>query len=172
MDALSHLLQQTRHTHSWTHKLIDDIPIDKWHIIPNNMQSNITWQVGHLVVSHYYHAIWAIQGHQMNILQSIPLQQYAQLFTANPPKEAVNQIDIPQLLADLHTMEQTSLNIIAQLTEQALTAPLEPITPTHPIAHNKLEAIDWNIHHTMWHCGQIAMIRRSVYRKMEFGLQL
>ncbi|WP_248480271.1 hypothetical protein [Spirosoma liriopis] len=69
-------------------------------------------------------------------------------------------------------MQQKSLAILASLQDWELDQPLE-LTPTaHPIATTKREAIDWNIKHTMYHCGQLGLIKRVVDQRHDFGLRL
>jgi len=46
----------------------------------------------------------------------------------------------------------------------------EPTKRKHPVAKTKFEAISWNIKHTMWHCGQIACIKRLIHGGFDFGL--
>lgn len=50
-------------------------------------------------------------------------------------------------------------------------SPLEPGAPEHPVATNKQEAISWNIKHTMWHCGQMAILKRVINSRIGFGLK-
>ena len=33
------------------------------------------------------------------------------------------------------------------------------------------EALEWNINHTMYHCGQIGVLKRVVDARYDFGLQ-
>ena len=39
----------------------------------------------------------------------------------------------------------------------------------HPFVKTKENSISWNIKHTMWHCGQIAMLKRIVDKPLDFG---
>ncbi|MCK8495480.1 DinB family protein [Spirosoma sp. RP8] len=62
------LINQTANAYQWTNKLIETVPLDKWTIIPPTLESNIVWQLGHLIVSHYFHAVLVIRGHQLDLL--------------------------------------------------------------------------------------------------------
>ena len=53
------LISQTSNAYDWTNKLIETIPLEKWEIIPDTIESSISWQVGHLIISHYFHSIMA-----------------------------------------------------------------------------------------------------------------
>ncbi|MCF2443222.1 DinB family protein [Dyadobacter sp. CY345] len=166
------LISQTSNAYDWTNKLIETIPLEKWEIIPGTIESSINWQVGHLIISHYFHSIMVIRGHQMDILQKLPIKDYSDLFTVSAPILSVGKTDSMKLLQDLKIMQQKSMDILAALSDSELNSPLEPTPTPHPIATTKFEAIDWNIKHTMYHCGQIGMLRRIVDQRYDFGLRL
>ncbi|MDG3581392.1 hypothetical protein [Galbibacter pacificus] len=50
------------------------------------------------------------------------------------------------------------METIQKISENELDMPLKELQPPHPIAKTKYGAIDWNIKHTMWYCGQLSMI--------------
>ena len=166
------LISQTSNAYDWTNKLIETIPLEKWEIIPDTVETSINWQVGHLIISHYFHSIMVIRGHQMDILQKLPIKDYSDLFTASAPIFSVGKTDSLKLLQDLKIMQQKSMDVLAALSDSELHSPLEPTPIPHPIATTKSEAIDWNIKHTMYHCGQIGMLRRIVDQRYDFGLKL
>ncbi len=61
--------------------------------------------------------------------------------------------------------------VIKSLSDQDLESELSPTEVPHPVAKNKFEAIDWNIKHTMWHCGQIGILKRIIDERFDFGLK-
>jgi uncharacterized damage-inducible protein DinB len=166
------LINQTSNAYEWTNRLIETIPFEKWEIIPDTVESSINWQVGHLIISHYFHSIMVIRGHQMDILQKLPIKDYSDLFTASAPMLSVGITDSMKLLQDLKLIQQKSVDILATLSSAELNSPLEHTPIPHPIAATKFEAIDWNIKHTMYHCGQIGILRRVVDKRYDFGLRL
>jgi len=166
------LISQTSNAYDWTNKLIETIPIAKWEIIPDTVESSINWQVGHLIISHYFHSIMVIRGHQMDILEKLPLKDYSDLFTVSAPILSVGKTDSSKLLQDLKIMQQKSMDVLAAPSDSELHSPLEPTPTPHPIATTKIEAIDWNIKHTMYHCGQIGILKRIVDQRYDFGLRL
>ncbi|MEJ1240487.1 DinB family protein [Chryseolinea sp. T2] len=172
MTAIQILTTQTEGAYQWTFRMLDNVATDKWDIMPPTIDSTLSWQVGHLLVSHYFHSIWVIRGHQMDILQSIPLKVYGELYTDAPPVGSIGKSTPEQLLNHLRIMQDKSLAIISQLTDADLESPLEPTPLKHPVAKTKFEAIDWNIKHTMYHCGQIGIIRRVVDQRFDFGLRV
>ena len=76
-----------------------------------------------------------------------------------------------RLRSDLAFMQEGSLEIIHSLSEGDLHKALEPLKDPHPVAKTKFEAIDWNIKHTMWHCGQMASWKRMVDQPYDYGLK-
>ena len=171
MDQITILARQTESAYAWTNKLLHAIPHEKWDTTPDVVESNISWQTGHLIVSLYYHSILVIVGHQMDILQQVPLKEYSQLFTNAAPANASGKMKPEQLQAHLLFMQQRSIGVIKSLSPAGLEASLAPVQPPHPIAKNKWEALEWNIQHTMWHCGQIGLLKRIIDKRFDFGLQ-
>lgn len=171
MNQIEFLAKQTEDAYNWTNKLLNAIPYNKWDDTPEIIESNVTWQVGHLIMSIYFHSIMVITGHQKAISQSVPLREYSELFTNAAPKNAVGKADPTELQKQLILLEQKSIESIQSLSENDLTRPLEPTRIPHPIAKNKYEALDWNIKHTMWHCGQLGILKRVVDKRFNFGLR-
>lgn len=165
------LVKQTEDAYHWTDKLICAIPYDQWNDTPAIIESNISWQVGHLILSYYYHSIMVITGHQTEIIQKIPLKEYDTIFTDAAPKNAIDKAVPEQLHQQLHLVAQKSVAIIGSLLPADLESELVPSPIPHPIAKNKWEALDWNIKHTMWHCGQIGMLKRVIQKRYDFGLK-
>lgn len=165
------LARQTADAYEWVNKVITSIPHDKWHQIPDVVESSVAWQVGHLILSYYYHSVMVIAGHQMDILQQIPLKEYNELYNDASPKLSAGKIAPAKLHQQLTMMEQKSLEIIRSLAAADLDKPLEPTPIKHPIAAIKFEALDWNIKHTMWHCGQLGMLKRIMHERYDFGMK-
>ncbi|GAB3781754.1 DinB family protein [Spirosoma horti] len=172
MTEIQMLINQTANAYQWTNKLVETVPPDRWSIIPPIVESSIAWQLGHLIISQYFHSIMVIRGHQMDILQQLPIREYSEWFTVSGPSLSVGKVDSVKLIADLQFMQQKSLAILATLETSELDSPLESTPTPHPIANTKREAVDWNIKHTMYHCGQIGLIKRVVDVRHDFGLRL
>lgn len=170
MSEVEILTRQTENAYYWTNKLIDSIPYEKWDNLPEIVETNVTWQAGHLIMS-YYHSVMVIAGHQMDIIQKVPLKAYDELFTNASPKDAVGKTNPKELQNQLNIMQQKSIAIIKSLTESDLESKLEPSPTPHPIAKTKLEALDWNIKHTMYHCGQVGILKRILDKRFDFGLR-
>jgi len=171
MQPVDRLLKQTRSTYDFINKLTGSIPFEHWCTIPPGAETSVNWQVGHLVVSVYFHSIMVIAGHQPDILQKIPLREYDSFFTDADPKLSQGKFSSQTLQEHLMLMQEKSLAIIGNLSPESLDGPLHPSPVKHPIADTKFEAVDWNIKHTFWHGGQIGLLKRIVHERYDFGLK-
>lgn len=171
MDAIQLLSRQTKDTYEWVNKIVDSIPENKWELIPEGIASNVSWQVGHLTISFYFHSIMVIVGHKKDIMATVPMRQYGEIFTYGTPKDALGQFSAEVLKSNMNLLMNRSLEVIESLELSALDQPLEPTRVPHPVAATKFEALDWNIKHTMWHVGQLGMLKRAVDERYNFGLQ-
>ena len=64
MTEVELLTRQTENAYEWTNKLIESVPFSKWDDTPSGVDTNITWQVGHLIMNHYFNELqsaWAFQ---------------------------------------------------------------------------------------------------------------
>lgn len=171
MNRIEILVKQTADAYDWTNRLINSIPQDKWDITPEILESNVSWQIGHLIMSFYYHSIMVIKGHQMDVIQKVPLKAYDKLFTDASPKKLLGKADPVELQNHLLIVQAKSIEVIKCLAEDELESELQQTEFPHPIARNKFEALDWNVKHTMWHCGQLGILKRIVHERRDFGLR-
>jgi hypothetical protein len=171
MSETELLIRQTKDAYGWTHKLVTSVPFEKWDETPEVIETNATWQVGHLIMSHYFHAIMVIAGHQMDILQTVPIKAYNLIFTDGAPRNVIGKTNPSDLLNQLTMVQEKSLQILSKLSAADLAGRLEPTAIHHPIAKTKFESLDWNIKHTMYHCGQIGILKRVVHERHDFGLR-
>ncbi len=173
MTVIDALIKQTQVAHSWTNKLIDSVPKKHWDDTPDTLASNISWQVGHLVISEYYHAILVITGFDEEITEKIDLREHNQKYGYDSvPLNQVGTTSHEVLQEQLHFMQNKVITNISGLTLSDLEGKVEePIKQKHPVAITKFDAVSWNIKHTMWHCGQMATIKRLIHGGYDFGLQ-
>lgn len=171
MNEINLLYHQTKDTYQWVQRLLQDVPEDQWGYTPNIVNTNLSWQIGHLVISYYYHSILVIKGHDMNVLSTVPIKEYAEWYTYTfSPDESARHQTPEHLQTALRHVAEASLSTIHELTPETLSAALEPSRQPHPVASTKREALYWNIKHTFWHCGQIALWRRTLGVPVDFGL--
>ena len=76
-----------------------------------------------------------------------------------------------ELRNHLTIMQKRSIEVVDSLCLDDLQSPLHSTEIPHPIAKNKFEALDWNIKHTMWHCGQLGILMRIAGERFDFGFR-
>ncbi len=172
MTAIEILSKQTKDAYDWVNKLVTNIPETSWNTTTDVLESNISWQVGHLVISMYYHSILVINGHDKDVFDEVPLKQYSELYAyGSAPKNSASKATASDLLNHLNILMEKSLKSINSVTMAQLQEKLVPGKVEHPVAKTKFEAIDWNVKHVMWHCGQIATLKRIVDKPHNFLLK-
>lgn len=163
MTEIEILIKQTKDAYQWIYKLIDTVPEEKWNETPEVLETNVNWQIGHFIISIYYHSILVVKGHQKDILSLVPIKKYADLYTFySPPRDSIGKFNPTELKNHLDIILKKSIEIINSIASEELNSELIPGKVEHPIAKTKFEAIDWNIKHTMWHCGQLATLKRML----------
>lgn len=172
MTTTELLSQQTLDAYSWANRLFSSISYEAWEVTPDEIESNLSWQCGHLILSIYYHSILVVHGHHPDVLKQIPLKEYQPFFTQGDPRHCVGKFSATTLYNQLLLMQKYSIQTICNVSDATLKETLKPSGMPHPIATTKFEAIDWNIKHTMWHCGQIAILKRLVDQRFDFGLKI
>lgn len=171
-NSLNIIVRQTQDAYKWVNKLLEPIPYEDWDNMPPVAESTVSWQVGHLIMSFYYHSVMVIVGHRKEIFSQVPLKEYAPLYTHGSAKNAIDKVDPKVLHQQLKTMQHLSMDTIRSIDEAALVQALEPTNIPHPIANTKFEALDWNVKHTMWHCGQLGMLSRMVNQPYSFEMNV
>lgn len=168
MADIHTLVLQTKQVHSWTWKLVDKIPDDKWLTTPSVIESNIHWQIGHLLIAHFYHIIVCQKSPLQEIFGLIPIMDYYPVFAAGTVAKNDSKISVEELKRNLIKVQAKELELFQSLTEKDLSDDLFPTQFPHPVAKTKFEAVCWDIEHTMSHCGQIALIKRVVHKRFDF----
>lgn len=110
-------------------------------ILTKLIETTLSWQVEHLMVSHHFHSILVIKGHQMDILQTIPLKEYGELFTSNSPKASLGILNPQDLLKHLKIVQQKFIAIISRLSTSDFETLLEPTLFHTQLQKYKLEAV-------------------------------
>jgi DinB superfamily len=172
MNQLTDFLQkQTADTYGWTNKLVENITFDKWFITPEILETNLAWQVGHLTLSQYYYTIVLLIGPKKDFAESINLKKYSGLFSnGQRRKELISEITVQELLDNWKSMQTLTNETLTRLQDTDLNHDIFSMPKPHPFVKTKENAISWNVKHTMWHCGQIAMLKRVIDKPFDFGM--
>ncbi len=159
---MSTLYDRTAYAYQWINKYLTDVPTERWEETPPQLASNVTWQLGHLTLSAYYHSIMVVTGHQPDLLARFPLGDYSKLFHRTKAADALGIIGPTVILQHWQLVTEQSLRTIRELPPEELPRPLVPHPYPHPVATTKEEALEWNVLHNHYHWGQLGMIRRAL----------
>jgi len=151
---------------------MDNVPEEKWGNLPEPLSTSMKWQIGHLIVSQHYHGILVLVGPQKELLDQVPLKRYNQFFVFG---DRIGEVDgtfsVAELKMNLRLVQQKAAAVLEALPDETLREPLFPRPVPHPVATNKVEALSWNIKHTMWHGGQIGILSRLLGHPFDFKLR-
>ena len=162
MSRIEIIAQQAQWAHARTNKLLAGIPEELWYDKPDNINTSIAWQAGHLIISGYYNAIRVVAGSVEEAKRIFPIREYAITFGmgADPTAPGAVEPKAAEFKSQLLQLQQVAHEVLMSLKEEELDSELVATRMPHPIAHTKYEALMWDIQHESWHCGQISMIRR------------
>ncbi len=164
MTRKEFILEQMATVRSRSKALIGEVPQNLWLETPPVIESNIDWQVGHLIVSQYYNMVVVVTGRNPRFADIIPLKQYLINYALGSKPTTTNE-GKPSPEEHLRYLDATDEFCRAEfqnLPEEDLDNPLEPAKHEHPVAKTKYEAGNWCFQHEMWHCGQISLIKRTI----------
>lgn len=165
------LISQTKDSYQWTTQLIRDIENDTWFIAPAVVESTIAWQIGHLTLSQYYYTVVLLTGPDKEFAARIDLKKYSALFATGARKnEIAAEFSVEQLKQDRDLLLDKTMEVLHSINDMELGQAITRMPKEHPFVKTKQDSISWNIQHTMWHCGQIGMIKRVVDKAFDFGL--
>jgi hypothetical protein len=165
------LKKQTIESFNWTNKLIDNIPEEKWFISPEILETNFAWQIGHLTLSQYYYTIVLLNGPNKDFAEKIDMKKYSGLF-ANGLKrnELLSEVTVINLKENWILMQKQTIETLDYLQDKDLNDEIFKLPKSHPFVKTKEDSISWNIKHTMWHCGQMGILKRVVDKSLDFGM--
>ncbi|MFT3680844.1 MAG: DinB family protein [Ferruginibacter sp.] len=172
MNQLTGFLKsQTADVYNWTNKLIENIAFEKWVITPAIVETNLAWQLGHLTLSQYYYTVVLVTGPRKDFAEDINLKKYSGLFAnGHRIKELPPEITVQELITNWNAVQMLTNEILSSLQDIDLAAGVFNLPKPHPFVKTKEQAVSWNIKHTMWHCGQIATLRRVIDVPFSFGM--
>jgi len=172
MNYISELLKtQTIDTYHWVEKLIADIAHEKWFDTPEILESSFAWQLGHLTLSQYYYTVVLVKGPQKDFAESIHLKKYSEFFAkGQKKKELASNVSVQELLGNWQAMKALTIETLSNIQDIDLQNETFKMPKPHPFVVTIENSISWNIKHNMWHCGQMAMLKRVVDTPLNLGI--
>ncbi len=144
-----------------TDKLIANISSEKWEITPEVLNTNLNWQIGHIILANYLHGIASISGINDEFKEKVNVPDYIQFY--GPKSNPVDFKDLKPSREELMDIYELTFSIIlnnlTKLTNQDLQS--ETAIP-NPAVKTKYEALLWLSQHQSWHNGQIATLKRII----------
>lgn len=142
-----------------TDSFIRTIELEKWNISPDILETNMNWQIGHLILANYLHGIASISGANEKVREKINMQDFIKFYGPNStPNMFLNEKPKNEELLKLYDFifELIYLEISKVKIEELNSATEIP----NPSAKTKYEALTTLFKHQSWHNGQIAILNR------------
>lgn len=167
MNQLDFIIEQTKWVDQWTLNQIKDLDAETWEVVPA-LKTSVNWQVGHIIISKYFHSMASVlpSNHEMleSIHHQIPLDDYYSYYfnKSNPLDEWNKRPDKHILFYLFESLSEWSIQVIEELDKNILSKPTQV---KNPAAKTVYEALTFSFKHQMWHLGQLAMIKRILNDK-------
>ena len=153
------LKEQISSTKEKTDKLIAAFSTEKWIETPEVLNTNLNWQIGHIILANYLHGIASISGANEELRRKINIPNYIKFY--GPKSNPTDFINEKPNLKELSEIYEFTISLILEnlnkLTENELNDNTEIPNPS---VNTKYEALKWLSHHQSWHNGQIAILKR------------
>jgi len=142
-----------------TDQFISEIPEHKWTETPDIIQTNMNWQIGHIILANYLHGIASISGPNEEFRRMVDVKNLISFYgpKSNPTLSSETKPTHAKLIEIYEfTMSKIS-EIMDSMTDEDLPKHTEVPNPT---VKTKYEALMWLSQHQSWHNGQIALLKR------------
>ncbi len=142
-----------------TDKLISDFSTENWLEIPAVLNSNLNWQIGHIILANYLHGIASISGMNKKFSQAVNVPDYIKFY--GPKSQPSDFLSEKPSTAELMVVYELTFSIIFKTIENIALTDLENDTAIpNPSVKTRYEALLWMSQHQSWHNGQIAILKR------------
>jgi hypothetical protein len=162
MSRLAEALAQIDFAHKYNRERIASVPLAEWFTIPPGGVSHVTWQVGHIAMAEYRLCLGRLRPRTTDDESLMP-ESFIKLFV--PGTTPGPESDYPpadELLATYDRVHDRIMEELPGYPDADLDLP--PLFP-HALFTTRIAALRYAPLHEMIHCGQIAMIRRTLGHK-------
>lgn len=159
MNAIEIIKDQIISTKEKTDNFIKNIELEKWNTSPEILETNMNWQIGHLILANYLHGIASISGANEKVRERINMPDFIKFYGPNSsPKMFLDEKPKNEELLKLYEFifELIYLELSKVKIEELNNATEIP----NPSAKTKYEALTTLFKHQAWHNGQIAILNR------------
>ena len=167
MNVIDIVKEQIKASHKKVKTISKGVDFDDWYTIPEGINTNVAWQLGHLIISKPFQLVIAPISRTREIYTVLPFKEYLKQFGLGT-KPMLRQEGSPtpeEMLQYFDAVQTFCLDKLSEFDTDALNDPTEV---PHPIAKTKYESLMWSFQHEIWHCGQMAMISRELGKPLEY----
>ena len=159
MTKIEFIREQIDSSKQQTESLLKEVPTESWLDSPEILNTNLNWQIGHLILANYLHGIASISGANEKVRSKMNVPDYINFYgpKSNPLESMADKPKTEELLKVYEFIFELIYNELQILTENDLNKDTEIPNPS---AKNKGQALVKLFEHQMWHNGQIAMLNR------------
>lgn len=142
-----------------TATLLVNFPAKKSLETPAILNTNLNWQIGHIILANSLHGVASISGPNSKIKDQFSIEDYIKFYgPKSNPLAFTNEKPSFETLMENYEFVYTTINkAITPLNENDLTT--NTAIP-NPSVKTKAEALNWLVQHQSWHNGQIAILKR------------
>lgn len=142
-----------------TDNLISEFTADQWCETVDVVNTNLNWQIGHIILANYLHGIASISGKDEVFNKKVNVPDYIKFYGPNSnPSEYMSEKPSGEALMEVYEL---TFYLIFKGLENMTLADLECDTSIpNPSVQTKYQAMLWLSQHQSWHCGQIAILKR------------
>ena len=142
-------------------KLISDFSSEKWFETPDVLNTNLNWQIGHIILANYLHGIASITGLNEEFRKKVNAADYIKFYgPKSNPTDFKNEKPSKEQLMEIY---EFTFFLIFNNLENLPDSDLEEDTAIpNPAVKTKYQALSWLAQHQSWHNGQIATLKRVI----------
>jgi len=150
--------RQIEFARNYLFSLLEDIEDSLWFTMPENCQTHVAWQVGHLAMAEYGLCLFRQRGRQ-SVDTELMSSRFRKQFSRSsvPNADSASYPTPEEILATLEAVHRQVLTEMDDYSDQQID---EKIDMPYAGYDTKLGALLFCSHHELLHAGQIGLLRR------------
>jgi hypothetical protein len=158
ITAQASILSQLDHVQLFTRMALKGLTEEQWNQTPETLGTNVNWQFGHVLISHYHLGVQLIVGHRPDLMDA---KRYAACYGRGTSPSANWDIrpGKAELLDTANRLDAALREIVSGLSDADLAAPVSTFVPG--VTH-KLASLLFCGSHQMYHNGQLGLLRKAL----------
>lgn len=159
MNAIDIIKEQIVSVKEKTDSFIEAIELQKWLSTPEILETNMNWQIGHLILANYLQGIASITGPNESVRNRINMKDFVAYYgpKSNPNLYMEEKPTNEELLELYNFIFEVVFLEIDKISIEELN---NDTKVPNPSAKTKYDALTTLFKHQSWHNGQIAILNR------------